>query len=297
MAIFTGTGVAMVTPFAQDGSVDYSALQRLTNHLIDGRVEYLVVLGTTGESATLSPDEKAKVIETIFETTDGRVPIVLGAGGNNTANVCKQVESFTLKYKPAGILSVSPAYNKPSQEGIYQHFKAVAGSTDISIILYNVPGRTSSNMSAETTLRIAHDFDHVVAIKEASANIDQCMEIIAGKPEGFELLSGDDILTLLLASLGSDGVISVIGNALPGPFSDLTRAALAGDFAQARLLHYQLMNLMNLNFKEGNPMGVKMLMSLLGICGIDVRLPLVKGSEDLKKQMEAEVAKLPMAVK
>ncbi|MCB0836527.1 MAG: 4-hydroxy-tetrahydrodipicolinate synthase [Bacteroidia bacterium] len=292
MALFTGTGVAMVTPFTQDGDVDYAGLRNLTNHLIDGQVEYLVVLGTTGESATLSSEEKAKVIETILETNDKRIPVVLGAGGNNTAHVCKQVEDYTHLYKPAGILSVSPYYNKPTQEGIYQHYKAVAGSTDLPIILYNVPGRTSKNVFAETTLRLAHDVDNIIAVKEASGDLAQCMEIIAHKPEGFEVISGDDNLTVPMASIGADGVISVIGNALPLPFSSMTRAALDGDFAKAREIHYQIMDLMNLNFVENNPGGVKTMLSLLGVCGADVRLPLVKGSNDLSKKMEHALGKI-----
>ena len=192
---------------------------------------------------------------------------------------------------------MSPAYNKPSQEGIYQHFKAIAESTDLPIILYNVPGRTSSNMAAETTLRLANDFDNIVGIKEASGDLDQCMEIVSGKPEGFELISGDDSLMLPLVSLGGNGVISVIGNALPSQISDMTRAALAGDYSLARQIHYQILSLMNLNFKEGNPMGVKTMMSMLGICGVDVRLPLVKGSESLRAEIQSEIEKLSIGVK
>lgn len=286
MQKFFGTGVAIVTPFTQDLQVDIPALRRVTENQIEGKVEYLVVLGTTGESATLTPEEKTLVIETIFDQTDGRIPIVLGAGGNDTASICKQVEKYTRTYEADGILSVSPYYNKPSQEGIYQHYKAVAGATDLPVILYNVPPRTSSNVSAETTLRLAHDCSNVVAMKEASGSLEQCMAIIRDKPEGFQLLSGDDVLSIPLISLGGEGTISVTANALPADFSEMVRAAMAGDYAKANEIFYRIFPLIQLNFREGNPVGVKTLMSILGLCENHVRLPLVKGSSELERLMK-----------
>ncbi|MEZ4826361.1 MAG: 4-hydroxy-tetrahydrodipicolinate synthase [Bacteroidia bacterium] len=290
MQQFSGTGVAVVTPFSSDHTLDEAALRRIINFLIEGRVEYLVVLGTTGESATLSSDEKKRVIDIFFEETDNRVPLVLGSGGNHTAEICKQVEYYTEKYRPAGILSVSPYYNKPSQEGIYQHYKAVAGSTDLPVILYNVPGRTSSNVLAPTTLRLAHDCSNVVAVKEASGNFEQFMEILREKPAGFQVLSGDDAISIPMISLGAEGTISVIANALPLEFSEMIRAALAGRYEEARAIHYRIFPFMQLIFREGNPVGIKVLMNMLGVCEADVRLPLVAGSAELRALMQSHLA-------
>lgn len=292
MTDFRGTGVAMVTPFTADGAIDFDALRKLTTNLITGGVEFLVILGTTGESATLSPDEQVAVIDAILETNAGRLPYVLGAGGNDTRKVCKQVEAWTQKYMPTAFLSVSPYYNKPSQEGIVAHFSAVAGSTDVPIILYNVPGRTSSNMTAATTLELAHAFDHVVAVKEASGNLEQGMEIIRGRPQGFQVLSGDDILTLPMIGANFDGVISVAGNVVPGPFSAMVRAALAGDFARARELHYLMMPLMQFLFKEGNPAGVKAALQASGVGTPHVRLPLVQASDALRADIKKALTML-----
>lgn len=295
MEFMHGTGVAVVTPFNRTGNVDFPSLKKIIDHLIDGGVEYLVALGTTGESATLTADEQAKVIETFIEHNAGRVPMVLGAGGNNTVAVVEKVKQFTEKYQPAAILSVSPYYNKPTAKGLLAHYKAVAGATDVPVILYNVPGRTASNIPAEVTLELAHEVPNIVAVKEASGSLDQCMTIVREKPEDFLLVSGDDGLTLPMMSIGGVGVISVIGNALPRPFTDMVRAALANEWEKARELHYQLFPLMNLNFAEGNPAGVKQLMALQGICEKGVRLPLVEASQDLAEQMQLEFEKLPGA--
>lgn len=285
MQSLSGTGVAVVTPFDAAGAVDLAALRRIIDHLIAGGVEYLVALGTTGESVTLTADEQTQVIETFVAACADRIPLVLGAGGNDTRAVCAKVEAYTERYRPAAILSVSPAYNKPTQAGIYAHYHAVAESTALPVILYNVPGRTASNLSAETTLRLAHDLPNVIAVKEASGNFDQCMRIIAEAPEGFELVSGDDATTLPLMALGAKGVISVTANALPRDFSDMVRAALAHDYEQARALHYRLLSAMTLNFVEGNPAGVKQLMALHGLCTPQVRLPLLPASDDLRARM------------
>ncbi|MDW3646216.1 MAG: 4-hydroxy-tetrahydrodipicolinate synthase [Bacteroidia bacterium] len=287
---FSGTGVALITPFTEDLQVDIPALRRITRNMIQGNIDSLVILGTTGESATLTAEEQKLVIETILEENDGELPIVLGIGGNNTAAVCKKAEAWSKQYKPSAVLSVSPYYNKPSQEGIYQHYKALASSTDASIILYNVPGRTASNVSAETCLRLAHDIENVVAMKEASGDIDQVMKIIAGRPEGFSLLSGDDHLVLPYVSLGGDGIISVTANAFPAKFSEMVRASLSGNWDFARKLHFEMLPLTKLNFAEGNPVGVKSLMNLLGVCKSDVRLPLVKATQDLVNKMQAELS-------
>lgn len=289
---FTGTGVAIITPFTPDDQVDTAALTRIVNHLISGRVDYIVALGTTGETATLEADEKIRVLETIFEAAANRIPVVLGIGGNHTAAVCKTVQQWTKRFPAAGVLSVSPYYNKPSQEGIYQHYRQVAAHTDLPVILYNVPPRTASHVTAETTLRIANDCPNVVATKEASGSLEQCMDILRQKPEGFELLSGDDLLTLPLIALGGKGVISVSANALPGPFSEMTRAALEGNWELARKIHYQIQPLVQLNFAEGNPTGVKTLMQALGLCGRETRMPLMPGSESLLLKMQAELAEI-----
>lgn len=287
---FSGTGVALITPFTEDLQIDFPALKKLTRDLIQGQVEYLVVLGTTGEAATLSLEEQYQVIECVQTENNGQLPIVLGIGGNNTQTICKKAEDWTRRFKPEAILSVSPYYNKPSQEGIYQHYKTITEYTDKDLILYNVPGRTASNVQAETCLRLAHDIPQIVAMKEASGDIAQVMQIIAGRPEGFSLLSGDDPLVLPYVALGGDGIISVSANALPGKFSSMVRASLSGDWDIARKLHYEMMPLVKFNFAEGNPTGVKSLMYLLGKCNPAVRLPLVKGTEELLARMRAELS-------
>ena len=269
-----GTGVAIVTPFNSDKSVDYNALEKLVEHLITNGIDYLVVQGTTGESVTLSKEEKKQVLDFIVKVNNKRIPIVLGMGGNCTATVVEQFKITDLTDVDA-ILSVSPYYNKPSQEGIYQHYKALAEATTKPIVLYNVPGRTSSNISAATTLRLANDFSNIIGTKEASGSIEQCMEIIKDRPDGFLVISGDDGITLPLIACGGDGLISVIANAFPKGYSDMVNHALAGNFKEAQKLHYKYFELIHYLFVDGNPAGVKDVLKLLGITGDDVRLPLV----------------------
>ena len=288
---FSGVGVAMVTPFSPEGKVDYPALVKLTNFLIDGGVQYLVVLGTTGETPVLSEDEKVEIVKTVCETNKGRLPVVLGAGGNNTAALIAQLGKGVAKNIDA-ILSVSPYYNKPTQEGIYQHFAAVAKATDKPIILYNVPGRTGSNMLPETTLRLAHDFDNIIAIKEASGNMGQVMEIVKGKPEGFQVISGDDALTLPLISCGVEGVISVIGNGMPTEFSKMVKLALNNEFAEARVLHYEMLHLIDALFAECNPAGIKEVLRQKNICGAEVRLPVLPATQQLKDRIYGLMANM-----
>lgn len=280
-----GTGVAVVTPFSNKGEVDISALRRIVDHLIQGGVDYLVALGTTGEPATLTKQEKQLVLETIIDQNAGRLPLILGAGGNNTREVLGNIVQESKRKDIAGFLSVSPYYNKPTQEGLFQHYKAIASCTDLPVILYNVPGRTATNMSAETTLQLAHSCQNIVAIKEASGDLTQCMNILRHCPRDFRLISGDDHLSLPLISIGASGVISVAANGFPAVFSNMIRLALAGDFSQARAIHYQLLELMRLNFAEGNPAGVKALLEHQGIAEKEVRLPLVNVSDELSQQL------------
>ena len=293
---FRGLGVALVTPFRENGSIDYAGLGRVIEHQIAGGVDYLVVLGTTGESVTLNSEEKKQLLAQVIEVVHHRVPIVLGVGGNNTAEVVHQLESYDLSGVD-GILSVSPYYNKPTQEGIYQHYKAIAQASLLPIILYNVPGRTGSNITAETTLRLARDFENIVGIKEASANLDQMGLILKHRPKDFLLISGDDALTLPIIAMGGEGVISVVGNALPEEFSNLVHAALKGDYATARAEHYKLIELITLLFADGSPGGIKEVLSILGLCGKHVRLPLVNVNEATANKLyhalaDAEVVKL-----
>jgi 4-hydroxy-tetrahydrodipicolinate synthase len=283
-----GTGVALVTPFTQSGNLDLNGLENLVEHVIGGGVEYLVVLGTTGETATLTPAEKETVLAKVLEINKGRVPVVLGIGGNNTAEILLQLEEYDL-IEISAILSVSPYYNKPSQEGIFQHYKAISEATTKPIIIYNVPGRTASNISPETTLRIARELPNVVATKEASGSLEQIMQIINHKPAHFSVISGDDNITLPIIAAGGSGVISVVANSFPAKFSDMVRASLKGDFQQARKLHYGLFDLMGLHFLEGNPVGVKAVLHEQGVCGSHVRLPLVHASEGLKEKIREAV--------
>lgn len=293
MQSLIGTGVAVVTPFTVNKEVDYPALRRIIHHLIDGGVEYLVVMGTTGESATLKHDEKLKVLDTFFEETEDKLPIVMGIGGNNTRYIAKVVEDYNERYPGLkAVLSVSPYYNKPSQEGIYQHYKLIAEASSVPIILYNVPGRTSSNISADTSLRLAQDCKNVVAVKEASGNLEQVMEIVTGKPDEFLVLSGDDSLSLPMIALGASGVISVSANAFPFQFSEMVRAALGGDIERAKRLHYQLFPMMKLHFEEGNPAGVKMAMALQELCEPWVRLPLVEATDELKTKLQKNLVRV-----
>lgn len=288
---FHGTGVALVTPFNADGSVDYDGLEKLINYQIKGKVEYLVSLGTTGESSTLNKDEKKKIWAYTAEINNGRVPLIAGIGGNDTAEVIASIKSFDSIGFDA-ILSASPYYNKPTQEGIYQHYKAISESTDLDILLYNVPGRTASNMSAETTCRLATDCKNIIATKEASGNFDQFNQIMRDKPEDFMLISGDDPVAFPMIALGAKGVISVIGNALPVQFSEMIRLCLSGDFTTALPLHLNLIEFTRLVFAEGNPAGVKAALKYFSICCDHVRLPLVPASAGLSGQIIKEIQKI-----
>ena len=280
-----GTGVALVTPFNQDGSVDYNGLENLVNYSIDGGVEYLVLLGTTAESATLTKEEKKEVVATIKKVNNGRVPMVLGIGGNNTAEIIKEyAETDLTDY--AAILTVSPYYNKPSQEGIYQHYKAIAESTDANIILYNVPGRTGSNIAPETTIRLANEFKNIVAIKEASPDFLQSTNIIRlNTREDFIVLSGDDEFALPMTLAGGKGVISVMGQGLPTVFTDMIRKGLNKDVDAAYASHYNLVEITRAIFEEGNPVGIKAVLAQKGVCQPYVRLPLVAATENLNAKI------------
>lgn len=275
---FRGTGVALVTPFNANETVDYNALEKLVDHVINNGVNYLVALGTTAETPTLSTEEKRDVLSFIINKCNKRVPVVCGVGGNNTAEVVKQLEEYSLPGVD-GILSVSPYYNKPTQEGIYQHFKKIASATDKPIILYNVPGRTAGNMLAETSLRLANEFKNIVAVKEASGNMAQCMELVQGKPDHFAILSGDDDLVLPQIAIGMEGVISVAANCFTKDFTDMVQYALDGNYDKARSLHYKLLPGTRLLFAEGNPAGVKAVLKEMGICENSLRLPLVGVSD------------------
>lgn len=288
---FVGTGVALITPFKKDKSVDFQALERIVNYNIDKGVEYLVVLGTTGESAVLTNDEKVQVIACITKTNDKRLPMVLGVGSNNTADVVAQLKTTDLSNFDA-ILSVSPYYNKPSQEGIYQHFKAVAEASSKPVILYNVPGRTASNMLPETIVRLANDFENVIAVKEAAGDLVQAMKIIQTAPKDFLVISGDDMIALPMVLAGGSGVISVIGEGLPKEFSEMIRLGLAGKVKEAYALHYKVADSIDYIFEEGNPVGIKALFHKLGLCELDVRLPLVEASEELQHKINNFIAKL-----
>lgn len=279
-----GLGVAMVTPFQQNGNIDFDALRKLTSFLIDGGVDYLVVQGTTGESPVLSKEEKQATLDTVCEVNKGRLPIVFGIGGNNTAALVNDLNTYNLSQVNA-ILSASPYYNKPTQEGIYQHYKMLAGATTLPIILYNVPGRTASNILADTTLRLARDISNIVAIKEACGNMEQIMEIIQGKPKDFLVISGDDAITLPILAAGGDGVISVVGNGFPSPFKQMVTAALQNEMPLARELHYRILPIISHLFAEGNPAGIKEVLKHLNIMETCVRLPLVNVSASRQQQI------------
>lgn len=284
--LLKGTGVALVTPFNEDKSVDFGSLKKLIDFVIEGGVNYVVTLGTTGEAPSLSREEKIEIIETTFSTVSERVPVVIGIGGNNTQAIIKDIETFPVE-KAAAILSASPYYNKPSQEGIYQHYKALASATAKSIILYNVPGRTGSNMAAETTIRLANDFLNINGIKEASGNMNQCMQILRDKPQDFLVVSGDDNLALAQIACGMRGVISVAANCFPKDFSALVTAALEDDFTTARGLNNKLLQGFDFLFSENNPAGVKAVLAELGIIKNQLRLPLVPLSQNMMQQMQA----------
>ena len=272
--IFNGLGIALVTPFKQNGQVDYDALLRLVNYQLEGGADFFCILATTGETPTLTPEERLTIKNLVVDEVKARVPILMGCGGNNTAAIVNELREGDLKGVD-GILSVCPYYNKPSQEGLYQHFKAIAAATSLPVVLYNVPGRTGVNMQAATTVRLATDCANIVAIKEASGNLEQVDEIIKHKPQTFDVLSGDDALTFPMISCGAVGVISVIGNALPREFSKMIRLQLRGEYDAARKIHHSFTDLFSLLFVDGNPAGVKAMLHEMGFIENVLRLPLV----------------------
>lgn len=278
--LLRGTGVALVTPFKQNMEIDFPALERVINYVIDNGAEYVVTLGTTGETPTLSKDEKNDLILFTYQAVNDRVPVVVGIGGNNTLSLIKDLETFPL-HKAAAVLSASPYYNKPSQEGIYQHYKALAEVSPKPIILYNVPGRTGRNMTAQTTLRLAHDFKNIIGIKEASGDLSQAMQILKDKPADFLVLSGDDNLAMPQMACGMDGIISVIANCMPKQFAEMVRLSLQNNFAEAKLLNDQMLEAYDLLFAENNPAGVKAFLAELGLIENNLRLPVVPLSESL----------------
>ena len=284
MQIFVGTGVALVTPFKKDLSIDFTALSKLVEFNLANGVDYLVINGTTGESVTVSKEERQRIVDVIVSVNKGRVPLVLGLGGNNTSAVIAEILSSDLTHIDA-VLSVAPYYSKPTQEGFYQHFKAIALASPKPIILYNVPGRTSKNMDSQTTLRLASDFNNIIAVKEAGNNVQQYLELIKNKPKDFLIISGDDDLALNVVLAGASGVISVIGQAFPKEFSTLIRLGLQGKNKEAYKLHYKLMDIISMIFSENNPSGIKAVLQCLGITSNEVRLPLVKASEKLQKEI------------
>ncbi len=283
---FIGTGVALVTPFKSDLSIDHEALTNIVNFNIENGTDYLVICGTTGESVTITKQEKQAVIQTISRANNGRVPMVLGIGGNNTSAVIEEINETDLSHIDA-ILSVSPYYSKPTQEGLYQHFKAIAESCPTDIILYNVPGRTSKNMEPETTLRLANDFKNIIAVKEAGNNVAQYLQLVKNKPEGFLVISGDDDLALGIVLAGGAGVISVIGQAFPKAFSEMIRLGLRGNAKASYDIHFKLMDIVSYIFEENNPAGIKAVFEALNLCQDTVRLPLVPASNPLKQKIAA----------
>ena len=284
MQKFVGTGVALITPFKEDLSVDFDALVKLVNFNIDNGINYLVINGTTAESATISKEEKLRIIALIVKTNAGRVPLVLGIGGNNTLEVIKEIQATDLS-NIDGILSVVPYYSKPTQEGFYQHFKALAEVSDVPIILYNVPGRTAKNMSAVTTIRLANDFENIVGIKEAGNNMQQYLELLKNKPTDFLIISGDDDLALGITLAGGSGVISVIGQAYPKEFSTLINCGLEGKNKEGYAIHFKMMAIIDAIFEENNPAGIKTVLQELGFGSNQVRLPLVKVSKELHQKI------------
>jgi 4-hydroxy-tetrahydrodipicolinate synthase len=288
---FTGTGVAVTTPFHNDHSVDHGSLATHIHFLIENGVDYLVVLGTTGESVTLNDEEKRAVVDTVLEANNGKVPVVVGMGGNNTASVLEKIEHFNFTGIDA-ILSVGPYYNKPTQKGFYEHFKAIAGESPVPVILYNVPGRTGKNIEAGTIVSLARDFDNIVAVKEASASFSQAMHIIQDKPDNFLVISGEDAITLPLMSLGVAGVISVAANAFPLEWSHMVNYALKNDFQSAKEVHYRLLPIVEKLFAEGNPGGIKCALNIKGIIPNRLRLPLTPVSRQLEDELQALIDKL-----
>ncbi len=287
---FRGTGVALITPFKVDSNIDYNALERIVEYCIKGRLNYIVVFGTTGEPATLNKNEKHEVLKTVIRITDKRIPIVVGIGGNNTREILEDINEFGTNNLD-GILSVVPYYNKPNQNGIYEHFKAIANVSKLPVIMYNVPHRTGVNMNSETTVKLAHEFSNIVAVKEASGNMVQISEIIRDKPEKFSVISGDDVFTLPMIAVGAEGVISVIANAFPLNYSTMVEEALGGNYTLAKQIHLSMLKIINAIFSEGSPAGVKAILHQKGLIENVVRLPLTTISENLYNKI-SELAAL-----
>nr|NQU92241.1 4-hydroxy-tetrahydrodipicolinate synthase [Bacteroidota bacterium] len=279
-----GTGVALVTPFHKSGNIDFSALEKVLEHTISNGIDYLVVMGTTGESATLSKDEKMAVADFVIETNQNRVPVVFGMGGNNTQEIVNSIKSYPFDGIDA-ILSVCPYYNKPQQKGIYYHYKTIATVSPVPVILYNVPGRTGANIDAETTLQLASNFNNIVAIKEASGNMTQIMKLVNNKPAGFTVISGDDALTLPLMAIGVEGVISVVANAFPAEFTKMVKLCLEGNFAKAKTIHYSLIEIIDTLFEDGSPGGIKAALQILDLAQNNLRLPVVKVNKSVYLQL------------
>ena len=283
--VIDGTGVAIVTPFHNYGTVDFTALGNIVEHIIQGGVDFIVALGTTGETATLSIDEKYAVVNFIKETVDGRAPIVLGCGGNNTHAVVDYIKAMDFDGIDA-ILSVAPYYNKPNQKGLYSHFKLIAGASPVPVILYNVPGRTSSNISAQTTVRLAKEFKNIIAVKEASGNMDQVMKILRDRPKGFKVFSGEDALTFPMMTMGAEGVISVAAMGYPKEYSEMVRLLKKKKYDQALKIHFSLLDFIDAIFADGNPAGIKAALSMMELGKNNLRLPLVKINKALQVQIQ-----------
>ncbi|NLA50379.1 MAG: 4-hydroxy-tetrahydrodipicolinate synthase [Bacteroidales bacterium] len=288
MKKFRGTGVAIVTPFKNDSSIDFSALGRIIDHVINGGVNYIVSMGTTGEASTLTKDEKQAVLSFVTESIDRRVPLVVGIGGNNTQEIINCLKELDLTGVD-GILSVAPYYNKPGQRGLLQHFRAIATCSPLPVIIYNVPGRTSSNISSDTTLSLAHECDNIIGIKEASGDMAQIMRIIKGKPENFLVISGDDLFTIPIMAAGGSGVISVLANAWPAECSELVNHTLKNNYRQAREIQFRFLEIIDLLFAEGNPSGIKAFLSVMNLCRNNLRLPLVPVSKNILTRIQKAV--------
>jgi 4-hydroxy-tetrahydrodipicolinate synthase len=286
-----GTGVAIITPFTRSGAIDFPALERLIEHIISGKAEYIVLLGSTGESATVPKLEKKALIEQTVRIINQRIPLVVGVGGNNTSDVVLSIHGTLFRGVDA-ILSVCPYYNKPQQEGMYRHFKTIAEASPVPVILYTVPGRTGSNINAETTLRLAGDVKNIIGIKEASANFDQIFKVLKDRPKGFLVISGDDALTLPLLAAGADGVISVVANAYPAEFSQMVRLGLKGDFARARKIHFRFIELIHALFADGSPAGIKAALEIKKISGNFLRLPLVPVNNEVYQRIKKQISNI-----
>lgn len=290
-AEISGTGVAIVTPFLTSGEIDYPSLRKLLNHIIEGGCDFIVSLGTTSEAVTLASEEKMEVMKYVIDEVNNRVPIVMGIGGNNTSAVVDALKNTDFTGVSA-ILSVTPYYNKPNQRGIYEHFKQIAINSPVPVILYNVPGRTSSNICAETVVKLANDFENIIAVKEASGDLSQVGQIIKNKPESFKVFSGDDGLTFPMIALGADGVISVVANAFPSEFSAMVNLLKNQNLTSAKKIHYSLVDFIDMLFADGNPAGIKAALEIFGILGNNLRLPMVPVNHELYLKIAGEVEKL-----